>query len=198
MDKVFSNPFNISKAFKDLLENDQSHVKMLLKIDDSISKVFFTKNVLIVEGDTEEVLIRETLTRMPQDMYKEFSYNWEVIRARGKATIISLVKYLKALGINPYVMHDRDNKSPKAFEMNKHILQASGDESRIILLKECVEDLLGYKEPSSNKPYRAYKFINEEWGDSWEDINEEWRGIVEDLVKQRTIAMKEAAVTLEE
>jgi len=198
VDRVFANPFNISKAFKNLLDNDQSYVKMLLKIDDGISKIFFTKKVLIVEGDTEEVLIRETLSRMPEEMYKEFSYNWEVIRARGKATIISLVKYLKALGVDPFVIHDRDKEKPKAFEMNKHILDALGDESRVIVLEECVEDLLGYKEPSSNKPYRAYQFINEEWGNDWESINSDWRAIVEGLINHDSVSFKEVAVTMED
>src|SRR5699024_5038815 len=85
---VYSTPFNVSKAFTDLQEEDRSYVKMLLKMDDSITKVFFTKNVLVVEGDTEEIVIRETLSRMPEKMYKEFSYNWEIVKARGKATII--------------------------------------------------------------------------------------------------------------
>lgn len=198
VDMVFSNPFNISKAFKNLLADDQSYVKMLLKIDDSISKIFFTKNVLIVEGDTEEVLIRETLSRMPEEMYKEFSYNWEVIRARGKATIISLVRYLKALGVNPFVIHDRDKMKPKAFEMNKHILKALGDKSRVVILEECVEDLLGYKEPSSNKPYRAYQFITQEWGNDWESINLDWREIIEGLINHNSVVTEEAAVTTEE
>lgn len=197
VDMIFSNPFNISKAFQNLLNDDQSYVKMLLKIDDTISRIFFTKNVLIVEGDTEEVIIKETLSRMPEEMYKEFSYNWEVIRARGKATIISLVRYLKALGVNPFVIHDRDKGKPKAFEMNKHILKALGDESRIIILEECIEDLLGYKEPSSNKPYRAYQFINEKWGSDWNSINLEWRKIIEGLISYETVVFEEVAVTTE-
>ncbi|GAB4075205.1 ATP-dependent endonuclease [Barrientosiimonas marina] len=85
---VSSNPFNVSEAFTNLLNEDQSYVKMLLKIDDNVSRIFFTKNVLIIEGDTEEVVIRETLSRMPEHLYKEFSYNWEVVKARGKPVII--------------------------------------------------------------------------------------------------------------
>lgn len=196
IDKVFANPFNISEAFQNLLEDDKSYVKMLLKIDDTISKVFFTKNVLIVEGDTEEVIIRESLTRMPDTMQKEFSYNWEVVRARGKATIISLVKYLKALGINPFVIHDRDLEKKKAFEMNAHILEAIGDESRVIVLEECVEDLLGYKEPSRDKPYKAYQFINDEWGDDWDSINKGWRSIMEGLMNYESNVLKEVAATI--
>jgi predicted ATP-dependent endonuclease of OLD family len=58
---------------------------MLLKVDDSIAKVFFAKNVLIIEGDTEEVVIKETISRMPEELRKIFSYDWEIVKARGKA-----------------------------------------------------------------------------------------------------------------
>ena len=74
-ERVFCNPFNVSEAFQSLIDDDKSYVKWLLKIDDSITKIFFTKNVLIVEGDTEEVVLRETILRMAKEMYKEFSYN---------------------------------------------------------------------------------------------------------------------------
>ncbi|WP_249869150.1 AAA family ATPase [Oceanobacillus saliphilus] len=198
-DKVFSNPFNVSKAFQTLIDDDKSYVKMLLKIDDSITKIFFTKNVLIVEGDTEEVVVRETILRMPKEMRKEFAYNWEVVRARGKATIISLIKYMKALGIKPYVIHDRDFGTPKAYQMNRPILEAMNDNTRIVVLEECIEDLLGYEAPSSNKPYKAYQFINEKWGGEWDNINPQWRTIIESMMSGYSMeTLNEAAAAKEE
>ncbi|GAK10715.1 AAA family ATPase [Geomicrobium sp. JCM 19039] len=183
-EQVYYNPFNISEAFKQLVENDQSYIKMLLKIDDNIAKIFFSKNVLIIEGDTEDVVIKETMARMPEEMYKEFSYNWEVIRARGKATIISLIKYLKALGITPYVIHDRDKGTARAEAFNQPIVDAAGFD-QVIILEECMEDLLGYTAPKNNKPYTAYNFINKNWGDSWDDVNVEWRNIIGGLITQK-------------
>lgn len=197
VDIVVCNPFNVSKAFINLLDDDKSYIKMLLKIDDDISKVFFSRNVLIIEGDTEEVVIRETLSRMPNELYKEFSYNWEVVRARGKATIISLVKYLRALGITPFVIHDRDKDTEKAYSFNQPILDAVGDNSKVIVLRECMEDLLGYTAPSNNKPFKAYQFINDTWGDTWEDINPEWKSIIERLIFNGDIAYDEVASSSE-
>ncbi|ADC52390.1 putative ATP dependent endonuclease OLD (plasmid) [Alkalihalophilus pseudofirmus OF4] len=197
VDIVVCNPFNVSKAFINLLDDDKSYIKMLLKIDDDISKVFFSRNVLIIEGDTEEVVIRETLSRMPNELYKEFSYNWEVVRARGKATIISLVKYLRALGITPFVIHDRDKDTEKAYSFNQPILDAVGDNSKVIVLRECMEDLLGYTAPSNNKPFKAYQFINDTWGDNWEDINPEWKSIIERLIFNGDIAYDEVASSSE-
>lgn len=198
IDTVKSNPFNVSQAFNNLLEDDQSYIKMLLKVDDDISKVFFSRNVLIIEGDTEEVVMRESLARMPDELYKEFSYNWEVVRARGKATIISLVKYLKAMGITPFVIHDRDEGTERAVAYNRPILEAVGDPSKVIVLEECMEDLLGYSAPSNNKPYKAFKFINDNWGDSWEEINFSWKAILEGLITSGDIVYDEVATAVED
>lgn len=181
IEQVIINPFNISSAFQSLIGEDKSYIKMLLKVDDSIAKVFFVKNVLIVEGDTEEIVFRETIARMPEKLYKEFSYNWEIVRARGKATIISLIKYFKAMGITPHVMHDRDADTPKAALFNQPIYEALEDGSRLYVLEECMEDFLGYQPPSNEKPHKAYQFINNNWGDSWENVNEDWKKIIKQL-----------------
>ncbi|WP_263597053.1 ATP-dependent nuclease [Metabacillus idriensis] len=156
---VKSNPFNVSKAYTNLVKEDKDYLKMLLKIDDSIAKVFFTKNVLIIEGDTEEIVIKETLSRMPWDFKKEVIYDWEIVKARGKATIISLVRYLKALGIHPFVIHDMDSGKAHAYKFNEPIVIVLGDEEKRVMLENCIEDILGYKAPSKEKPYKAYSFI---------------------------------------
>lgn len=107
VDIISNVPFNHEHAFSTLQSDDRSYIKMLLKMDDYLARVFFAKNILIIEGDTEEIVLRETILAMPEDMRKNVRNNWQIIRARGKAVIISLIKYLKAMGIEPYVMHDR-------------------------------------------------------------------------------------------
>ncbi|WP_299095436.1 AAA family ATPase [uncultured Metabacillus sp.] len=106
--KVKSNPFNITEAYRNLTDEDKTFVKMIVRIDDHMAKIFFVDNVLIVEGDTEDIVIRETLRRMPNEVRKDILHNWHVVKARGKATIISLVKYFNAMGLHPFVIHDKD------------------------------------------------------------------------------------------
>lgn len=201
IDEVIANPFNVGQAFKELVNNDKSYVKMLLKVDDSIAKVFFAKNVLIIEGDTEEIVIKETISRMPEELRKIFSYDWEIVKARGKAIIISLVKYLRALGINPYVIHDRDIDTPRASQFNDPILEALGDENKHkrIMLEECIEDILGYNSPSRDKPVKAYKHITENWDDNWDGVNSQWKNIIGGLLisSVQGEALKEVAGTIE-
>src|SRR5690606_3200822 len=104
--------------------NDKNYVKMILKIDNYISRIFFTKNVVIIEGDTEDILIKETLKRLEKSKHLKILSEFEIVKARGKAAIISLIKYLISTGINPIVVHDRDSNEPNAEKFNQPIANA--------------------------------------------------------------------------
>jgi predicted ATPase len=169
--------FNVTDAFQSLLNKDKDYVKMILKVDDYVARVFFTKRIVVVEGDTEDIVIRETLSRLPCEKQLSIRSNTEIIKARGKAAIIGLVKYLKAMGITPIVIHDRDKDVAGAEKFNAPIIEAVGNDN-VILLCECIEDVLGYPPPTGEKPYNAYTFTKA-WGDQWEDVPSQWRTIVE-------------------
>ncbi len=185
IDSIKSTPFTATQAFKELQEEDKTYIKMLLKIDDYIAKVFFAKKTIIVEGDTEELVLRESIKRMPDKIKKVVNSDYEIIKARGKAVIISLVKYLKSMGIDLIVIHDRDKGTEKAESFNPHILQAIGDETRRIMMEECIEDVLGYAPPSSDKPYKAYKFISDNWGEDWDSVGSKWKDIIENQILKK-------------
>jgi len=170
-------PFNVTDAFKMLQEEDKDYVKMILKVDDYIARVFFTKRIVVVEGDTEDIVIRETLKRLDKNKLLGILANTEVIKARGKASIIGLAKYLKVLGITPFVIHDRDGGVEGAEKFNAPIEAAVGKDN-VIQLVECLEEVLGYAPPSAEKPFVAYSFAKG-WGDAWTDVPEKWRLVME-------------------
>ena len=182
IDSIKSTPFSATKAFKKLQDEDKTYIKMLLKIDDYIAKVFFARKTIIVEGDTEDLVLKETIKRMPDRVKKIVNSDYEIIKARGKAVIISLVKYLKSMGIDLIVIHDRDKGKDKAEQFNPYILQAIEDESRRIMMEECIEDVLGYTAPSSDKPFKAYKFISDNWTDDWSSVTPKWKNIMENKI----------------
>lgn len=91
------------------------------------------------------------------------------MKARGKAAIIGLVKYLKALNVDFVVIHDRDKGTEGAEKFNEPIRNAVGNDKKLILLEECVEDFLGYPAPSSEKPFNAYKQTLE-WDGGWDGV----------------------------
>jgi putative ATP-dependent endonuclease of the OLD family len=174
--------FNTTDAYKLLQEDEKDNVKFLLKIDDYVAKVFFCKKIIVVEGDTEEIIIKETIDRLAAARRKAFLSNYQIVKARGKATIIALVRYLKILGLDPFVIHDRDTE-PGAVVFNGPILAALGSiEARRFVVENTIEDILGYPEPSGDKPYKAYLHIKNNWGSDWAGVQENWRTIFSGIV----------------
>lgn len=171
---ITSSPFNVTDVFRSLEDDAKNHVKMLLRVDDHVARIFFTKHVVIVEGDTEEVVIKETLKRLPKDRYLKIVSNFEVIKARGKAAIIGLVKYLVAMGISPVVVHDRDSGVAGAEKFNQPIADAISGNGKIVQMYENIEEEIGYSAPSSEKPFRAYQ-ETQKWGDDWNGVPDVWR-----------------------
>lgn len=176
-------PFNITKEFLELQEDERDYIKMLLRVEDTIAKSFFVKKVLIVEGDTEQLVLSETINKLPGELKNEILSDWYILRARGKATIIPLIKYLKAMQIKLYVMHDKDANTPGAVVFNEPIRQALGDDNRLIVLENCIEDVLGYPAPTSDKPYKAYCFIKENWSE-WSDAKTEWKTAIQRIFNE--------------
>lgn len=180
---VESVPFNITKEFLELQDDEKNYIKMLLRVEDAIAKCFFVKKVLIVEGDTEQVVLSETINKLPENLKSEILADWYILRARGKAAIIPLIKYLRAMQIDIYVMHDKDEHTPGAVVFNEPIRQALNDDSHLFVLENCVEDVLGYSAPTSDKPYRAYCYINENWNE-WKDVTVEWKIIMQRIFNE--------------
>lgn len=160
---VESLPFNITKEFLELQEDDKNYIKMLLRVEDAIAKCFFVKKVLIIEGDTEQVVLSETISKLPGSLKNEILSDWYILRARGKAAIIPLIKYLRAMQIDIYVIHDKDENTPGAVIFNEPIRQSLDNDSHLFVLENCVEDVLGYTAPASDKPYKAYCYVNKNW-----------------------------------
>ena len=84
------------------------------------------------------------------------------------------------MGIEPVVMHDKDSETPGAVVFNQPILEAVGDATKVFVVENCIEDVLGYTAPRSNKPYKAYVHIKNNWTD-YNSISESWREIVSNV-----------------
>jgi len=75
-------------------------------------------------------------------------------------------------------MHDKDENTSGAVVFNNSIRQALSDDTHLFVLENCIEDVLGYSVPTSDKPYKAYCYIKDNWK-QWKDINDKWKEIVE-------------------
>jgi predicted ATP-dependent endonuclease of OLD family len=178
VETISAKAFNVSEEFNRLQGVDREYIKMLLRVDDDVTRCFFVPHVLIVEGDTEQLVIRETLNHIPSGLRNNILSNWHILKARGKASIIPLVKYLKAMGIDIYVMHDGDAGTAGAEQFNGPIATALADNNKLTVLDHCIEIELGYPAPNSDKPYKAYRYISENWA-NWQAISDNWKRIIE-------------------
>ena len=79
--------------------------------------------------------------------------------------------------IDIYVMHDKDENNQRARRYNDPIRMALNNDSHLFVLENCIEDVLGYTAPKSEKPYKAYEYINKNWT-SWENVSKEWKEII--------------------
>lgn len=173
--------FSVSEAFENLQGDDKSYVKMVLKIDDYIARAFFSNRTILVEGDTEDIVIRETTKRLPSELRNYVMGNCEVIKGRGKPVLKSLINYLKSVGIEPVVMHDSDTGVDGAVVHNAPIREALDKDENLFVLERCMETILDYPEPSSEKPYKAYCHT-QTWSENYSELPENWRNIYEGLM----------------
>ncbi|MGV0921790.1 ATP-dependent nuclease [Empedobacter falsenii] len=176
---VNCDTFSVSEKFQELQDDDKSYVKMILKIDNYVSRIFFTKNVVIIEGDTEDILIKESIKKLERQKYFKILSDFEIIKARGKAAIIGLIKYLTSMGISPIIVHDLDANEPNASRFNEPISTALNGMGRIVLMNNNVEDELNYI-ATYEKPFKAYQQTLS-WGDTWDELPENWKNKMSEI-----------------
>lgn len=141
---------------------------MLNICDPYVAEFFFGGKIIVVEGDTEYTAFKHVIAKKPDD-YK----NVHIIRARGKATIVALVKILNHFGSNYSVLHDSD--TPKiqtkkgkqtngAWTTNQNILDAVNTkpaERKVRLLASIPKFEKAYfdEEVKDEKPYNALQTL---------------------------------------
>lgn len=101
----------------DLSNNEVEELKMLNIFDPYFAEFFFAKNVIVVEGDTEYTAFKKIIDK---DKYRDI----HIIRARGKYTILPIVKILAKWGKSFSILHDSDKPDNKqSWPANKQILE---------------------------------------------------------------------------
>lgn len=140
----------------DFQEEDKDRIKIIKTFDDELSRVFFAEKCVVVEGDTEVIAIKKSLELLDEENRRRIQSKYQIVKARGKATIIPLARYLALLNIPFDILHDRDFGTDKAYQLNSNIEEAVGDFGNIYMLVNCIEDCFGYKPPSSEKPLKMY------------------------------------------
>ena len=146
-------------------DEDRENLKLMNIYDPYVAEFFFGGRTVIVEGDTEYTAFKQVISKNPD----EFG-DVHIIRARGKATVASLVKILNHFGSNYAVLHDSDFPKTKrkdgtemtnpAWTNNTKILDAvlqHEDKEKVRLLASLPNFEGAYfgEEASGEKPYNA-------------------------------------------
>ena len=87
---ICSHAFSSCKRLQNVEFSSNSELQ---KIDDYVARVFFAQKVIIVEGDTEDIVFRHTINAMPENVRKDIKGKYQIVKATGKATMISFIKY---------------------------------------------------------------------------------------------------------
>ena len=141
---------------------DKERLKLLNLCDPYVAEFFFGGRTIIVEGDTEYTAFMHVIGLSPQK-YEGV----HVVRARGKATIVSLCKILNQFGAPYAVLHDsdrptypkdgKDHKNPAwAHNATIHLeLSKATAQTRLIASVPNFEGAYIGEEVKADKPYNV-------------------------------------------
>ncbi len=159
-----------SQVSSDLFEpEERDHMKMLNYFDPYVCEAFFSEEVLLVEGDTECVAVRNLKNRMVNEPGFEDLRQLHVVNCGTKNNIPFFQKILTYFGIPYWVFHDLDSRlteagnASSAWTLNGRIwteiensATAGVSASRFVFNTEFESDN-GYEYNSSvGKPYSAF------------------------------------------
>lgn len=154
----------------DLIEfegDDKERLQALQHIDPSFSEVFFGSYPVLVEGDTEHAAFMSSILERQHGLMDQVT----VIRARGKAILVPLIKVMTHFKIDFGIVHDTDapfNKNGHKNGMwteNEKIrdavlkARASGLAARHRISIPDFERFLGGEEESKDKPLNTYLIV---------------------------------------
>jgi putative ATP-dependent endonuclease of the OLD family len=147
---------------------DRENIKLLNLFDPYVAEFFFDGQTIIVEGDTEYTVFKQVIAGSPS------AYpNVHIIRARGKAIIVSLLKILNQFKSSYSVLHDSDTperadgNTNTAWTENTKILSEYNNRprdipARLLASKKNFEAAFLGTEVSRDKPYRAWQAIRDD------------------------------------
>lgn len=171
-------------------EEEKDNLKALMVFDSNVSEIFFGNKVVIVEGDTEFASFHEVMNIN----FEEYPTEQRplIIRARGKATIATLIKILTHFKISFSVLHDIDapktgsgDRHNSAYSINQNIASAveNARKEGVLVTYRCscpnFEEHHNMKLPSKDKPFESWKAVKNN-----EVIRKSVENVLQDLLTE--------------
>lgn len=146
-------------------DDDRLRLKLLNVWDPYVGEFFFGGKTVLVEGDTEYSAFRYIIDE-DRDSFPDV----HVVRARGKAILVSLIKILNHFGSGYAILHDSDRPTNSdgnrnaMWTENERILAAIGispspAQIRLIASVPNFEEAMFGSPAGKDKPYRAVESL---------------------------------------
>jgi len=138
---------------------EQRHqLKMIAEFDSSVNELFFSKRVVLVEGDTEIAVFQKAadlLHLFPNPLDKR---DTTFVNCRGKGSILLFMKVLNHFQIGYVVVHDIDQAGD---DTNQQIADEATCGVTIITFDPNIEQALNYSPTGKDKPIRALRRLQD-------------------------------------
>lgn len=166
-------PFAPKTYRSDLIEfegDDKARLQALQHIDPSFSEVFFGSSPILVEGDTEHAAFMSSILERQHSLMDRVT----VIRARGKAILVPLIKVLTHFKIDFGIVHDADSPFKKNSHKNGMWTENEKIRESVVKAREVgliarhrisvpdFERFLGGDEESKDKPLNTYLIVSKD------------------------------------
>lgn len=147
--------------------DDKQRLQALQHIDPSFAEVFFGSYPILVEGDTEHAAFIACIIEKQHDLVDRVT----IVRARGKAILLPLIKVLKHFKIDFGIVHDCDPPFKKNGDKNgmwtenekiRSVIQDARQAGVTVRHRVSIPDFerfLGGDEESKDKPLNAYMSV---------------------------------------
>ncbi len=145
-------------------QKEREHLRMVLDFDPTVNEVFFSKNICLVEGDTEVAAFAAACRALSEDIevdgarLRALQRDTSLINCRGKWTIRGIQRVLNAFGLNYRVVHDGDNEGDRG--ANLAIRNLAGTSRKVRVHGPNFEGAIFGEELKRDKPFSAYSRIS--------------------------------------
>lgn len=150
------------EVFSDL--DDRKIYKGLSQLNSDVNELFFSRNVLLVEGSEDKIAIIETAKKINLFKIRPEELDITIVVAGGIGNIPFFIRVLNAFGINYVVLHDSDIKSgittdalATITKRNENIVRLATP-SRVVLFPVKLEESVGRTEHFTDQ-YTTFMFF---------------------------------------
>lgn len=163
--------------------DDKKIFKGLTQLNTDVNELFFSKNVILVEGPEDKIAITETLKKLGFILTRTEEKDVTIIVTGGKQSIKFFVRVLNAFMINYSVLHDlditndMDDNSKRIHEKDNNEINRLAT-NKVTTFPISLESTLNLPSKHFKDQYNALKYFTE-----YENINSNLEEIVKKTFK---------------